>query len=330
MRKKKIAVMVLGAVLLTGLLTGCGSGVSSSIDDKMEGFAKDRGSEDYSFQATRERLDYLMDHFTGAVYQTELILDEPREANYDDVIVEASHVCSEEELVQAFQNAYSNAATTLSVTFGDGYTTRLETQGDLTEVKRQVRRIDPLSASGIKEWRRKKTANGYQIYITYSGGRDELLRVREETRALVKEVAAQICAVATTDYEKIRELNRYLCENVTYPEEEPDENGQYPDRYYTPHHALKHNSAVCEGYAIAAAMIMEEMGLECDIPYGRTINDVPHAWNMVRINGKWYHIDFTWNGSDRSEQYLLVTDAYIRNSRVWKFSDFPKTPLFRY
>lgn len=43
-----------------------------------------------------------------------------------------------------------------------------------------------------------------------------------------------------------------------------------------------------------------------------------HMWNLVRIDGQWYHADPTWddNGSVPLYQYLNVTDAMIRQDHT--------------
>ena len=62
---------------------------------------------------------------------------------------------------------------------------------------------------------------------------------------------------------------------------------------------------------------------------GECIPDGGHAWNLVRLDGEWYHMDVTWNdgGAEWDENarsaYLLVTDDFMRQSRVWDEAVYP-------
>ncbi len=87
------------------------------------------------------------------------------------------------------------------------------------------------------------------------------------------------------------------------------------------HHAsacLVDRLCVCQGYAEAYALIMNRLGVPCRIVCS---NENNHAWNLVQINGNWYHVDVTWddpltNDHDHPGRALhknfLVTDATMR------------------
>ena len=51
-----------------------------------------------------------------------------------------------------------------------------------------------------------------------------------------------------------------------------------------------------------------------------------HAWNLVKVNGKWLHVDVTFddpivNGSNTNKTprytYFLKTSAQMRKDHVW-------------
>ena len=67
--------------------------------------------------------------------------------------------------------------------------------------------------------------------------------------------------------------------------------------------------SVCSGYSDTMAIFLNKLGLE----NVKVITD-KHAWNAVKINNIWYHIDLTWDdpivsdGSDIiSHDYFLIT-----------------------
>lgn len=59
---------------------------------------------------------------------------------------------------------------------------------------------------------------------------------------------------------------------------------------------------------------MDELGITCTVVSSDAMN---HAWNMVRVNGKWYHIDVTWDDhvSDTYgrvyHDYFMLSDSAI-------------------
>ncbi len=78
--------------------------------------------------------------------------------------------------------------------------------------------------------------------------------------------------------------------------------------YFTTYGALVNGEAVCEGYAKSMQLLLTQAGLECTTVRG--IGDgTAHLWNYVRLDGKWYHLDPTWD--DNSNE---VTHEYFNMS----------------
>ena len=65
--------------------------------------------------------------------------------------------------------------------------------------------------------------------------------------------------------------------------------------------ALVEGQAVCEGYAKAFQCLLQRSDIQSFIVTGWS-RGVGHAWNIVRINGKYYHTDPTW-ADQESEVY---------------------------
>lgn len=56
---------------------------------------------------------------------------------------------------------------------------------------------------------------------------------------------------------------------------------------------LVEGKAVCEGYSRAMQYLCGLADVRCIIVTG--VADEDHMWNMVEIDGQWYHIDLTWD-----------------------------------
>ena len=78
----------------------------------------------------------------------------------------------------------------------------------------------------------------------------------------------------------------YLATHVAYHEEESNVNR------YDIYGALVLKKAVCQGYALSYELLLAENGVECGVASSQNTN---HAWNVVRLDGQWYHVDVTWD-----------------------------------
>ena len=97
----------------------------------------------------------------------------------------------------------------------------------------------------------------------------------------VETLIDQVIVKDMTQWEKALAVHDYLAVNSTY-DETLSRNTNYD--------LLVNGTAVCSGYAMAYLDIMTRLGIEC-----RFVESQPmaHAWNMVKIDGSWYHVDVT-------------------------------------
>lgn len=78
--------------------------------------------------------------------------------------------------------------------------------------------------------------------------------------------------------------------------------------------ALVEGSVVCEGYARSMQLLSSYAGLQCMLLTGQS-DGVNHMWNVIRIDGNWYHLDNTWDDNDPTiYNYFNVTDEVIRQT----------------
>ena len=59
-----------------------------------------------------------------------------------------------------------------------------------------------------------------------------------------------------------------------------------------------HHRAQCEGIAKAVKVLLNAVDIKCIVVTGESVKNgkkVPHAWNMVNIDGQPYHLDVTWD-----------------------------------
>ncbi len=165
----------------------------------------------------------------------------------------------------------------------------------------------------------------YSCHIDYDKPSSEVRKDIAATKQKIESINTTLNLSGLSTVDTVTKINTYLCDNVEYPAKEP-----YDDEAYTVYGAVINNEAVCEGYAKTAKTLMDMNHIECRYITGNTTGG-PHAWNMVKVNGDWYHLDITWNdsGGDR-KAYFLVSDDYMSYSRTWDTTAFPRTAQNNY
>ena len=96
-------------------------------------------------------------------------------------------------------------------------------------------------------------------------------------------------------------------------------------------------SAVCAGYATAFRLVMEILGIENTVIVNDKEPEDPayHIWNYVKYEGKWYHVDVTWNDSPMDSlrnDYFMLTDEELKEASANSSEEFAHdwVPLYVY
>ena len=135
------------------------------------------------------------------------------------------------------------------------------------------------------------------------------------------EAVSRIAPEGKSDYEKIRAVHDFVLSNVAY-----DYSHSSDSEYllqYSAYAALIQGTAVCQGYASLTYRLMLMAGIDCRVITGVAGNDM-HAWNIVRLNDKYYFLDTTWDDSYQSYAYFLkcsFSDHTIEDSFLHGFFD---------
>ncbi|MEE0705184.1 MAG: transglutaminase domain-containing protein [Adlercreutzia sp.] len=119
----------------------------------------------------------------------------------------------------------------------------------------------------------------------------ELPSVKAEVEASVAEALSWIDD-DWSDFEKAQALHDYLVRTCQY-----DLNvaaGETPDPATTGEAGALSGAKtpVCHGYAMAYKLLLKRAGIDAVYVASDEMN---HAWNMVNIDGSWYHVDVTWD-----------------------------------
>lgn len=151
---------------------------------------------------------------------------------------------------------------------------------------------------------RYNTATGYLVDFT-----PELADPTEYDYILYEQKIAEIIDATVCDgmnqWQMALAVHDYLAAHSIY-----DESLTYWEGY----DLIVRGTSVCNGYANAYMDIMNRLGVECRMTVSA---DGTHGWNLIKIDGNWYHVDVTWDDpvSDAKGRvmhtYFLVTDEEL-------------------
>jgi len=115
-----------------------------------------------------------------------------------------------------------------------------------------------------------------------------------------------------SDMEKALVVHDYMALNYEY---------DLTYSIYSAEGMFEHKTGVCQAYALAFKEIMTELDIPCQVVPSYAMN---HAWNLVKIDGEWYHVDITWDDPvpDRLGRvrhvFFLVSDEAISDPNYYE------------
>jgi len=186
---------------------------------------------------------------------------------------------------------------------------------DISSLNLQLEDLDSrfraLLAEGRFPW---YTTGGYTYYIEYETDRilsfvPENLDPADYDYIRYEQRLAEILDETVHDgmhpWQIALSVHDYLVANCAYDESLS---------LHTGYDLLLGGSAVCTGYAQAYQALLLRAGVPCVTVRSEAME---HQWNLVQIDGEWYHVDVTWDDPMPniqgyvSHEYFLLTDGEI-------------------
>lgn len=186
-----------------------------------------------------------------------------------------------------------------------------------------------------------KKSSVYEYYtITYNYEKDlsEIKRQNSLVNKHIKNIVKKITTPSMSDFEKEKAIHDYIVNNTRYDNENFEKNTT-PIESHTAYGVFNNKVAVCEGYAIAMKKMLDEANVESIIVIGKA-DKYDHAWNMVKLEDGWYHVDPTWddpvykvNGKlvdIISYDYFNLRDDDILKDHSFEKKNYPKANGTKY
>lgn len=192
--------------------------------------------------------------------------------------------------------------------------------------------LDTLSCTYVRTWK------GYRYGLDYVYSPEEIERYESLLKKGLEWFVRTFIKSGMSDFEKEIAIHDFLVKNVEYDYEvleQPTKHSQDPYNVLGP---LLKSKAVCWGYACAFKLLCDYSGLKCIVVTGDGCSDMengPHAWNIIKLDGVPYHVDTTWDVREKGAtsvcyDYLNLDDKIMRLDHRWDASVYPACDSFQY
>lgn len=97
---------------------------------------------------------------------------------------------------------------------------------------------------------------------------------------------------------------------------------EIPEECHSIYGTLVNKKGVCDGFTKSMQILLNKVGIESIFVSG-TLEKNPHAWNLVNIDGSWYHMDVTSDKSlhlkeDKSDNIVIHSYFNVTTDNIKK------------
>jgi len=168
-----------------------------------------------------------------------------------------------------------------------------------------------VKADSVRTWHISGESWSYGIEIRYRNAKQRKA-LNNKAKAIVR-----IASGCDSQRDKAAAIHDAIIAGCSY-DWDSYLTGDYAANTGNAYGCLVEGSCVCAGYAEAFQLIALRAGLK-----SVRVGSGNHAWNLVRIDGKWYHIDSCWDDTSGSaRRWFLKGSKTIAGSHHPKVSDW--------
>jgi serine/threonine protein kinase len=153
------------------------------------------------------------------------------------------------------------------------------------------------------------------VKFIYNFTKEEIRFINGEIEKVLKKDFQVDYVRSLSELEKLVYVYKWIAKRTTYNE--------YSSYNQTIYSVLINRNSVCTGYAKTAQYLLSQVGINSRLIYGKFNCDKTdagrHGWNVVQINGAWYHVDFCL--ADASLSNLINNDErpIVIDSVLWNY-----------
>ena len=154
--------------------------------------------------------------------------------------------------------------------------------------------------------------NVIEIEIKHTYSKSEIETINNKVDDIINQVITNNMAVR----EQIKAIHDYVINNTEYDTLKTENIKDTTYKSNTAYGVLIENFGICSGYSDAMKIFLDKLNI---INY-KVSND-QHIWNLVYLDGSWYHLDLTWD--DPISEINITRDNYflINTATLEKLDD---------
>lgn len=188
----------------------------------------------------------------------------------------------------------------------------------------------------VSSWKYVSDSQTFTLTLQYRYAKSDFEHRKDDAKAAVnkaREIVARLIKADMPEYDKEKTLHDYIVNNTRYDYQNYLK-GTLPDESFEEYGCLVLGVAVCEGYSEAMKLMCDLSALECIVICGESTREsdpVGHAWNLVRIDGEYYHLDVTnddpvsTDGTDiLAYYYFNLPDSEMAWTSTWNTLEYPE------
>lgn len=179
----------------------------------------------------------------------------------------------------------------------------------------------------------KQSGFGTSLVPQYFCTRQQIDTYNARIEKIVNKIMSDLHLSEASEAEKVRRIHDYFCRNISYDKEAV--NGGRFNRLVASHSIIgvfAKQKAVCEGISKAFKLVLNTAGIKCIVVSGLGGSEkAPHSWNIVKIDGKPYHIDVTWDLANTKGNYINFNYYNLTDDDICRdHFDFHNMPICNY
>ena len=148
------------------------------------------------------------------------------------------------------------------------------------------------------------TTNGkITLYINRTYSENDIEKINKR----LDELENKIIDKSKNERDNIKEIHDYIINNTKYNVEDENKTNTESSSALG---VFFNNLATCNGYTDATSLLLDRLGVK-----NVRISNDDHIWNLVYLDGKWLHLDVTWDDPvNNLNKDMLLYDYFLKET----------------
>lgn len=126
----------------------------------------------------------------------------------------------------------------------------------------------------------------FSMAIEHIYKEEEIIKLNDDINNILDNIITS--SMNTSD--KIKAIHDYIIDHTEYDENKVDNIYDTTYKSNTAYGVIEEGYGICSGYSDTVAIMLNKLAIK-----NYKISNSTHIWNLIYVNGKWVHLDSTWD-----------------------------------